>query len=131
MSYSRSPRALCSTTIGINCESIALRRLTDRPAFVIMKPMLPLNLPNLLTLIRILLVPVVVVALLIATPNGDLLAAVVFILASLTDLLDGYLARSRDNVTSLGKLLDPIADKLLITGALIALVSLGRVAAWV
>ena len=93
--------------------------------------MFPINVPNVLTVLRILLVPVLVVALLDRTPNGDLLAAVVFAIASLTDAVDGYLARSRQWVTTFGKLMDPVADKLLIIGALLALVSLGRVAAWV
>jgi len=91
----------------------------------------PLNLPNFLTLLRILAVPVVVVALLDGTPNGDMLAAIVFALAALTDGLDGYIARSRDSVTTFGKLMDPLADKLLITAALISLVSLNRLPAWV
>jgi CDP-diacylglycerol---glycerol-3-phosphate 3-phosphatidyltransferase len=93
--------------------------------------MFPLNLPNVLTLLRILAVPVVVVALLGETPNGDALAAAVFALAALTDGLDGYFARSRDAVTTFGKLMDPIADKLLIAAALVSLVSLDRVAPWV
>jgi CDP-diacylglycerol---glycerol-3-phosphate 3-phosphatidyltransferase len=91
----------------------------------------PLNLPNLLTLLRILAAPVVVVALLGETPNGDALAAGVFALAALTDGLDGYFARSRDAVTTFGKLMDPVADKLLIAAALVSLVSLDRLAAWV
>jgi CDP-diacylglycerol--glycerol-3-phosphate 3-phosphatidyltransferase len=93
--------------------------------------MFPLNLPNVLTLLRILLVPVLVVALLDATPNGSWLAAGVFALAALTDGVDGYLARSRQSITNFGKVMDPIADKLLIAAALLALVSLDRVAAWV
>jgi CDP-diacylglycerol--glycerol-3-phosphate 3-phosphatidyltransferase len=93
--------------------------------------MFPLNLPNVLTLLRILLVPVVVVALLDATPNGSFLAAGVFALAALTDGVDGYLARSRQSITNFGKVMDPIADKLLIAAALISLVSLDRLAAWV
>jgi CDP-diacylglycerol--glycerol-3-phosphate 3-phosphatidyltransferase len=91
----------------------------------------PLNLPNALTLLRILAVPVVVVALLGETPNGDALAAAVFALAALTDGLDGYFARSRNAVTTFGKLMDPIADKLLIVAALVSLVSLDRLAPWV
>jgi CDP-diacylglycerol---glycerol-3-phosphate 3-phosphatidyltransferase len=91
----------------------------------------PLNVPNVLTVVRILLVPVLVVALLEKTGNGDLLAAIVFAIASLTDAIDGYLARSRNWVTTFGKLMDPIADKLLIVAALIALVSLNRLDAWV
>jgi CDP-diacylglycerol--glycerol-3-phosphate 3-phosphatidyltransferase len=93
--------------------------------------MVPLNVPNVLTVIRILLVPVLVVALLEKTNDGDLLAAIVFAVASLTDAIDGYLARSRNWVTTFGKLMDPIADKLLIVAALIALVSLNRLEAWV
>src|SRR3954447_13258054 len=93
--------------------------------------MFPINLPNFLTLLRILLVPVLVVALLDKTPNGDLLAAIVFAGGSITDAVDGYLARRRESITTFGKLMDPIADKLLIIAALLALVSLNRVAAWV
>jgi CDP-diacylglycerol--glycerol-3-phosphate 3-phosphatidyltransferase len=91
----------------------------------------PLNLPNFLTVVRVLLVPVLVVALLDETPNGDLFAAIVFAVASLTDAIDGYLARSRGSITTFGKLMDPLADKLLIIAAIIALVSLNRMAAWV
>ncbi|MEA2313653.1 MAG: CDP-diacylglycerol---glycerol-3-phosphate 3-phosphatidyltransferase [Solirubrobacteraceae bacterium] len=93
--------------------------------------MFPLNLPNLLTVLRIMLVPALVVALLGNTPAGDVLAAVVFALASLTDFIDGYLARARDSITTFGKLMDPLADKLLIVAALISLVSLHRLAAWI
>jgi CDP-diacylglycerol---glycerol-3-phosphate 3-phosphatidyltransferase len=93
--------------------------------------MFPLNVPNILTLLRILLVPVVVVALLEESPDADVLAAVVFALAASTDGLDGYIARSRGSVTAFGKLMDPIADKLLIIAPLVSLVSLGRVDAWV
>jgi CDP-diacylglycerol--glycerol-3-phosphate 3-phosphatidyltransferase len=92
--------------------------------------MVPLNLPNVLTVVRILLVPVLVVALLGETGN-DVLAAIVFAAASVTDALDGYLARSRNAITSFGKLMDPIADKLLVVAALFALVSLGRLEAWI
>jgi CDP-diacylglycerol--glycerol-3-phosphate 3-phosphatidyltransferase len=90
-----------------------------------------LNVPNVLTVLRIMLVPVLVVALLGNTPDGDVLAAIVFALASLTDFVDGYLARARNSVTTFGKLMDPLADKLLIVAALVSLVSLHRLAAWV
>ena len=93
--------------------------------------MVPVNWPNFLTVLRILLAPVLVVALLDETPNGDLLAAIVFAIASFTDFVDGYIARHRGSVTTFGKLMDPLADKLLVIGAMLTLVSLGRVAAWV
>jgi len=89
------------------------------------------NVPNVLTLLRIMLVPVLVVALLDKTPDGDALAAGVFAVASLTDFIDGYLARARNSITTFGKLMDPVADKLLVIGAVVTLVSLHRVAAWV
>jgi CDP-diacylglycerol--glycerol-3-phosphate 3-phosphatidyltransferase len=91
----------------------------------------PLNLPNALTLIRIMLVPVVVVALTVESPGGSAIAAIVFAIAALTDGLDGYIARSRQSVTTFGKVMDPVADKLMIAAALISLVSLDRLAAWV
>jgi CDP-diacylglycerol--glycerol-3-phosphate 3-phosphatidyltransferase len=93
--------------------------------------MLAPNVPNVLTVLRILLVPVVVVALLGETPHGDLVAAIVFAFASATDWVDGWLARSRDSVTTFGKLMDPVADKLLVIAALVVLVSLERLAGWV
>jgi CDP-diacylglycerol--glycerol-3-phosphate 3-phosphatidyltransferase len=91
----------------------------------------PLNVPNVLTVLRILLVPVLVVALTTGLHNGDTIAAAVFAVAAITDGLDGYIARSRKAITTFGKVMDPIADKMLITAALIALVSLHRLAAWV
>jgi CDP-diacylglycerol--glycerol-3-phosphate 3-phosphatidyltransferase len=89
-----------------------------------------LNVPNLLTVLRILLVPVLVVALVDET-SSDWLAAGVFAAASLTDAIDGYIARSRKQVTTFGKLMDPVADKLLIIAALVVLVSLHRIPAWI
>ena len=93
--------------------------------------MFPLNVPNVLTLLRILLVPVLVVALGAEIEGGSEIAAAVFVLAALTDGLDGYIARSRQSITTFGKVMDPVADKLLIAAALLALVSLDRVEAWV
>jgi CDP-diacylglycerol---glycerol-3-phosphate 3-phosphatidyltransferase len=93
--------------------------------------MFPLNLPNALTVVRILLVPVLVVALTVETPGGSAIAAAVFALAAVTDGLDGYIARTRKTVTTFGKVMDPVADKLLIAAALISLVSLDRLAPWV
>lgn len=92
---------------------------------------LMINLPNLITLLRIFLIPVFI--LIFATPTGprSIGAAVIFLLASLTDLLDGYLARRWGQITPLGKFLDPIADKFLIIAALIMLVGFHQVAAWI
>ena len=106
-------------------------RAIPAPARFIIEAVFPLNVPNVLTLLRILAVPVIVVALLDETPNGDMLAAAVFALAAMTDGLDGYIARSRGAITTFGKLMDPLADKLLVTAALVSLVSLDRLAAWV
>src|SRR6201991_3190267 len=77
-------------------------------------------------MLRILAVPVVVVALLVEMPNGDIIAAAVFAAAALTDGLDGYIARSRNSITTFGKLMEPLADKLLVIGALVSLRSLRR-----
>jgi CDP-diacylglycerol--glycerol-3-phosphate 3-phosphatidyltransferase len=96
-----------------------------------------MNLPNSLTIARIFLVPVLVSVLLtnfegrrVAGLPVELVAAAIFGLASLTDWLDGYLARRRNQVTALGQILDPLADKLLISATLISLVQLGLASAW-
>jgi CDP-diacylglycerol---glycerol-3-phosphate 3-phosphatidyltransferase len=96
-----------------------------------------MNLPNALTLGRIFLVPLMVVVLLtkfegrmIFGIHKDLVGAAIFGLASLTDWLDGYLARRRKQVTTLGQLMDPLADKLLITAALVSLVQMDLAPAW-
>ncbi|NPV25997.1 MAG: CDP-diacylglycerol--glycerol-3-phosphate 3-phosphatidyltransferase [Firmicutes bacterium] len=90
-----------------------------------------MNLPNLLTLLRIFLVPVFMLILLIRIPYGEYIAAGIFILAASTDGLDGYIARSRHQVTRFGKLMDPLADKLLVSAALISLVELQQISAWI
>jgi CDP-diacylglycerol--glycerol-3-phosphate 3-phosphatidyltransferase len=89
------------------------------------------NLPNALTVGRILLVPVMVFALTRETGTGDVVAAFLFWLAAVTDFVDGWLARRSELITNFGKLADPIADKLLVASALITLVALGRLGAWV
>jgi len=89
-----------------------------------------LNLPTQLTLIRISLVPLVVVFLISSTWGSPLIATAIFIAASLTDWLDGLIARWRHQETTLGKLLDPVADKLLVAAALLSLVQIGTVPAW-
>lgn len=88
------------------------------------------NLPNLLTLFRILLVPLLVVALLTEFEGKTFIGLGVFLLAALTDFLDGFIARRRRQVTNLGKLLDPAADKILTSAAFISLVELGLAPAW-
>jgi CDP-diacylglycerol--glycerol-3-phosphate 3-phosphatidyltransferase len=88
-----------------------------------------LNLPNLITLVRILLIPVFVIFFITPTPDRSMSAAVIFVVAAITDLLDGFIARRTGQVTKLGKLLDPIADKLLVLSALILLVNVDRVSA--
>jgi CDP-diacylglycerol--glycerol-3-phosphate 3-phosphatidyltransferase len=96
-----------------------------------------MNLPNALTVGRIFLVPLLVVVLLtkfegrmIMGVPKELVGAAIFGLASLTDVLDGYLARRRKQITTLGQLMDPLADKLLITAALVSLVQLDLAPAW-
>lgn len=89
-----------------------------------------MNLPNALTLLRIFLVPVLVVLLLTRAQHGLFAGAMVFGVAVATDYLDGFLARRRNEVTRLGMLLDPIADKLLTAAAFLSLVEMGRVPAW-
>lgn len=89
-----------------------------------------MNLANKLTLLRILLVPVFLYVLLMDSPNASLYATIIFILASLTDFLDGYIARSRNMITKLGKFMDPLADKILVTAALIGLVELNKISSW-
>jgi CDP-diacylglycerol--glycerol-3-phosphate 3-phosphatidyltransferase len=88
------------------------------------------NLPNLLSVFRILTVPLIVVCLFWPSPLASFFAALIFGIASITDLLDGYIARYQKSETAIGKLLDPLADKLLINSALIMLIPLGRVPAW-
>jgi CDP-diacylglycerol--glycerol-3-phosphate 3-phosphatidyltransferase len=89
-----------------------------------------MNLPNTLTVIRILMVPILVVVLMTRVPYHDIIGSVVFWIACITDFYDGYFARKLRQVTVLGKLLDPLADKLLISGALLSLIELGLTPAW-
>src|SRR5215469_15512791 len=89
------------------------------------------NLPNMLTLGRIVLIPIFVWLTYDDTPLYSFLAAVVFTLAAVTDVVDGYLARRWNLVTVVGKFLDPLADKLIVMAAMVMMVRLGRLAAWV
>ena len=88
-----------------------------------------INLPNLLTFSRLLLIPIFILLFSQPTPDRSIAAAAVFGIAAITDLLDGYLARRRSEVTRLGRLLDPIADKLLVLSGFILLVGFQRVSA--
>jgi CDP-diacylglycerol--glycerol-3-phosphate 3-phosphatidyltransferase len=90
----------------------------------------PFNLPNMLTFARIACIPILVLTLLKDTPAMSMIATLIFSLASITDWLDGYLARRLDLVTVMGKFLDPLADKLIVMAALIMMIPLGRVPAW-
>ena len=92
-----------------------------------------MNLPDKLTILRTIMIPVFLIFLYIPGlgMTGDVLAAAIFVLASFTDLLDGKIARKYNLVTNFGKFMDPLADKLLVCSALIALVDLNRIPAWV
>ncbi len=89
------------------------------------------NIPNLISVIRILAVPIVIVFITYPGAAASFWAALIFSIASATDLLDGYIARYQKSETALGKLLDPMADKLLILSCMIMLIPLGRVPAWI
>ena len=89
-----------------------------------------LNLPNLLSIFRILLVPILVVVLLTEIDGREFIGLGLFLLAALTDFLDGFIARRRRQITRLGKLLDPAADKILTSAAFISLVGLDLAPAW-
>jgi len=103
------------------------------------------NIPNILSLLRVFLAPLVLIFLTfkftyavytveeldLRVTYGDLLAGAVFILAALTDTADGYIARKKGMVTNLGKFIDPVADKILVMAALISLVELQRIPAWI
>ena len=89
-----------------------------------------MNLPNSLTLVRIFLIPLLVVVLLTKFDGKELVGASIFGVAALTDWLDGFLARRRKQVTTFGQLMDPLADKLLVTAALISLVQMELAPAW-
>jgi CDP-diacylglycerol--glycerol-3-phosphate 3-phosphatidyltransferase len=92
-----------------------------------------MNLPNKLTILRVILIPFFVFFLLMpdVTPYSNYIAVAIFIVASLTDMLDGKIARKYNLVTNFGKFMDPLADKLLVCSALICLVNNGQLAAWI
>ncbi|WDC83997.1 CDP-diacylglycerol--glycerol-3-phosphate 3-phosphatidyltransferase [Caloramator sp. mosi_1] len=89
-----------------------------------------MNLANKITISRIFLVPLFLFFLLVKIPYGNWIATIIFIIAALTDSLDGYIARNRNQVTKFGKFLDPLADKLIVTAALVALVERQTIPSW-
>lgn len=90
-----------------------------------------MNLANKITLIRVLMIPLFMIILFFDSKVNNYLATLIFVIASATDGLDGYIARSRNQVTTFGKFVDPLADKLLVSTALISLIQLGKVPAWI
>lgn len=124
----------------MNREPLAENRRTDPPGRDgsrlslsvdgLRLTLLRVNLPNALTLLRIFLVPFLVVVLLTKFDGREIVALAIFLVATATDFFDGWLARRRREITTLGTLLDPIADKLLISAAFISLVEVGLAPAW-
>lgn len=92
-----------------------------------------MNLPNKLTVLRVIMIPFFVLFMLtdLGGAGGKYIALTIFVLASMTDWLDGYLARKNNLVTNFGKFMDPLADKLLVCSAMICLIEKGRLAAWI
>lgn len=90
-----------------------------------------MNLANKITLLRVLMIPIFMIILFSNFNNSNYIAAIVFAIASATDGLDGYIARSRNQITTFGKFVDPLADKLLVSTALISMVQLGKIQAWI
>jgi CDP-diacylglycerol---glycerol-3-phosphate 3-phosphatidyltransferase len=124
---------------GWLCGDYSEPRGTSRPPKSAPNPIFLMNLPNSLTLLRIFFVPLLIVVLLTRSPNVELWGVsmrfefwgvLILLIAAATDWADGYLARRNSQITTLGILLDPIADKLLITAAFIALVDMHLVPAW-
>jgi CDP-diacylglycerol---glycerol-3-phosphate 3-phosphatidyltransferase len=91
-----------------------------------------MNLPNKITIFRVCMIPIFLIFMLVSSiPGGRYIAAAIFIIAALSDLLDGYIARKHNLVTNFGKFMDPLADKLLVSSALICLVELELLPAWI
>ena len=90
-----------------------------------------MNLANKITLIRVLMVPLFLIVLYSNFDKSAIIAGIIFVIASFTDMLDGYIARSRNLVTNFGKFVDPLADKVLASAALIALVDMGKISGWI
>lgn len=90
-----------------------------------------MNTANKLTMLRVIMIPVFLLALYIDFPFNNIVALIIFILASVTDFIDGYIARNFDQITDFGKFMDPLADKLLVISAMLWFVKVGQMEAWV
>jgi CDP-diacylglycerol--glycerol-3-phosphate 3-phosphatidyltransferase len=108
-----------------------IKNYLDRIAITEDQEAVIINLPNAVTILRICIIPVLFFLLFNPDRTWSLIIAVLFIMAALTDLLDGYLARRYHIVTNIGKLLDPIADKIIVNTAMILMIPIGRIPAWI
>lgn len=90
-----------------------------------------MNTANKLTMLRVIMIPVFLLALYLDFPFNNIVALIIFILASVTDFIDGYIARNFDQITDFGKFMDPLADKLLVISAMLWFVKVGQMEAWV
>lgn len=112
--------------IAVACSSLCNSFVRKLLSLQFLEPHVVWTLPNLLSLFRILIIPVLVYLLSHSDPNSALLAAGLFLVASITDYFDGYLARRNKSVSNVGKILDPLADKLMVASALIMLAAMDR-----
>jgi CDP-diacylglycerol--glycerol-3-phosphate 3-phosphatidyltransferase len=117
------------TSVGVAALALRHPLPTDEWRAKLRAMAIPLNAPNVISLARIAMVPVLV-AIMVDHPEGSGLALAVFLLAFVSDMVDGHLARSRGLITDAGKLLDPLADKLLVVSSLLCLVAAARVPGW-
>lgn len=90
-----------------------------------------MNIANKITIARLILVPIFIIILLSNIKYSDIISSILFAIASLTDKLDGYIARKYNQITNLGKFMDPLVDKIMVSSALIALIQLGRIQSWI
>lgn len=90
-----------------------------------------MNIANKITIARLILVPIFIIIMLSNIKHGDIISSILFAMASLTDKLDGYIARKYNQITNLGKFMDPLVDKIMVSSALIALIQLGRIQSWI
>ncbi len=121
-----------TATPGNNVSAIVNQPQNEKKKFSLKEWVPGPQVPNQLTIARICMIPLFVIFILwVPKPAGDILAMITFIIASLTDTADGYIARRYNYVTTFGKFMDPLADKLLVCSALVCLVDLGRIESWI